>query len=193
MGPLAQDSPVIFLKKSVAQKAVQPWSWKAGNDRRRSDLPSFFCACCSCLPGRLLPGEWMERTTLRARTGPGVSALRDSEAERQGRHSRRDRTAPGNRTGPPGTAGQRKRFWSSATGTGPALCWKKGGAPGEKRAPGMKAGRDDAGSRRGAAAEDHDRIRKKGRRARDCCRSGNLELSLVFCARQQKYNVAQSS
>ena len=57
----------------------------------------------------------------------------------------------------------------------------------------MKAGRDDAGSRRGAAAEDHDRIRKKGRRARDCCRSGNLELSLVFCARQQKYGVAQSS
>lgn len=163
--------------------------------KRSKEIRPAFLFLWLFLPARAVaaPGEWMERTTLRARTGPGVSALRDSEAERQGRHSRRDRTGPWEQDGTTRHCGPKETIWSSATGTGPALCWKKGGAPGEKRAPGMKAGRDDAGSRRGAAAEDHDRIRKKGRRARDCCRSGNLELSLVFCARQQKYNVAQSS
>lgn len=166
-----------------------------GRKRSKEIRPAFLFLCLLFLPARAAAAGGMDGKDAPegANRAWGVCPERQRNGQKGQVGERRTEAPWGPGRGPPGTAGQRKRFWSSATGTGPALCWKKGGAPGEKRAPGMKAGRDDAGSRRGAAAEDHDRIRKKGRRARDCCRSGNLELSLVFCARQQKYGVAQSS
>ena len=124
----------------------------------------------------------------------GVCPERQRNGQKGQVGERRTEAPWGPGRGPPGTA-RAKGNDSGAAQQAQALPFvgRKEVHLGKNGPPGMKAGRDDAGSRRGAAAEDHDRIRKKGRRAMDCCRSGNLELSLVFCARQQKYNVAQSS
>ena len=72
-----------------------------GRKRSKEIRPAFLFLCLLFLPARAVaaPGEWMERTTLRARTGPGVSALRDNETDRRDRSENAGLRLPGDQVG----------------------------------------------------------------------------------------------